>query len=135
VKHAEIVIERKSPPVQAAMAFLRGALPPETLERSLELAGVLDHLQADDELVDQVRRATLNIPGVRGVEKLWLRKSGLEYFADLHLEVDPFMTVVEGHRIGHQVKDRLLAEFPVLRDVLVHLEPARETSAEPDRNH
>jgi GTP pyrophosphokinase len=51
VKHAEIVIDRKSPPVQAAMAFLRGALPPETLERSLELAGVLDHLQADDELL------------------------------------------------------------------------------------
>jgi GTP pyrophosphokinase len=51
VKHAEIVIDRQSPPVQAATAFLRGALPPDTVERSLELAGVLDHLQADDELL------------------------------------------------------------------------------------
>jgi divalent metal cation (Fe/Co/Zn/Cd) transporter len=33
------------------------------------------------------------------------------------------MTIAEGHRIGHRVKDRLLARFPVLRDVLVHLEP------------
>lgn len=87
-------------------------------------------LQAGDELVEQVRRAALNLPEVRGVEKLWLRKSGLEYFADLHLEVDPLLTVVEGHRIGHEVKDRLLAEFPVLRDVLVHLEPARDALTE-----
>ena len=33
------------------------------------------------------------------------------------------MTVDEGHRIGHRVKDRLVAEFAGLRDVLVHLEP------------
>lgn len=81
-------------------------------------------LQADDSLVEQVRAAALRVEGVRGVEKLWLRKSGLEYFADLHLEVDSSMTVFQGHRIGHRVKDQLLAEFPVLRDVLIHLEPA-----------
>ena len=33
------------------------------------------------------------------------------------------LTVDEGHRIGHCVKDRLLEQFPNLRDVLVHLEP------------
>ena len=81
--------------------------------------------QADDELVERVRARSLEIAGVQGVEKLWLRKSGLEYFADLHLEVDPALTVEQGHRIGHQVKDELLADFPLLGDVLIHLEPAR----------
>jgi divalent metal cation (Fe/Co/Zn/Cd) transporter len=57
------------------------------------------------------------------VEKLWVRKTGLEYLADIHIEVDASMTVAEGHRIGHCVKDRLVATFPALRDVLVHLEP------------
>jgi hypothetical protein len=47
VKHAEFVIERQSPPVQAAVAFLRGALAPDAVERSLELAGVLEQLLAD----------------------------------------------------------------------------------------
>ena len=61
--------------------------------------------------------------GVLGVETLWVRKSGLEYFADIHVEVDPDISVLEGHRIGHRVKDRLLEGFPTLRDVLVHLEP------------
>jgi cation diffusion facilitator family transporter len=84
-------------------------------------------LQADDELVQQIKTAAENVPDVKAVETLWVRKSGLEYFADIHIEVDQSLTVAEGHRIGHQVKDRLIAEFPSLRDVLVHLEPFPHT--------
>jgi cation diffusion facilitator family transporter len=79
--------------------------------------------QADQEVLSAVRETARGVPGVMGVEKLRLRKSGLEYLADLHLEVTPEMTVDAGHRIGHLVKDRLLEQFPKLRDVLVHLEP------------
>ncbi len=59
MKHAEFAVERHSPQVQAAVAFLRGALPPDALQRGLELAGVLDQLQADDELL----LAGLLVPG------------------------------------------------------------------------
>ncbi|MCC7420608.1 MAG: cation transporter [Planctomycetaceae bacterium] len=79
--------------------------------------------QAEPEVVAAVRSAAERVPGVSGVEKLWLRKSGLEYFADIHLEVPGQTTVDEGHRIGHLVKDRVMEQFPMLRDVLVHLEP------------
>jgi cation diffusion facilitator family transporter len=86
-------------------------------------ASELMDLQADGEFVQQLRTAAGRVPGVRAVEKLWVRKSGLEYLADMHLEVDAQATVAEGHRIGHVVKDQLLRQFPALRDVLVHLEP------------
>lgn len=86
-------------------------------------ASELMDLQADPVFVNQIRAAALAVKGVENVETLWVRKSGLEYFADIHIEVDQHLTVAEGHRIGHQVKDRLLDEFPRLRDVLVHLEP------------
>lgn len=79
--------------------------------------------QASPELVSKVRTIAASVPGVTGVEKLWVRKSGLEYFVDIHIEVPPTMTVAEGHDIGHHVKRRLKAEIPTLRDVLVHLEP------------
>jgi cation diffusion facilitator family transporter len=88
-------------------------------------ASELMDVQAEPDLVKGVREAALSIDGVKGVEKLWVRKSGIEYFVDIHLEVDPQLTVSEGHTIGHKVKDRLLDEFPMLRDVLVHLEPFR----------
>ena len=79
--------------------------------------------QADPQLVAQVRSLAEQVPGVRAVEKLWVRKTGLEYLTDIHIEVDEQLSVAEGHRIGHCVKDQLLAAFPALRDVLVHLEP------------
>lgn len=79
--------------------------------------------QADEVLVAQIREVAAAVPGVRAVEKLWVRKTGIEFLADIHIEVDAQMTVEEGHRIGHDVKDQLVARFASLRDVLVHLEP------------
>ena len=79
--------------------------------------------QADRQLVDQIRAVAACVPGVRAVEKLWVRKTGIEYLADIHIQVDARLSVFEGHRIGHVVKDRLVTQFASLRDVLVHLEP------------
>jgi cation diffusion facilitator family transporter len=86
-------------------------------------ASELMDVQADPEFVRQIRTLAMDVAGVEEVETLWVRKSGLEYFADIHIEVDQRLTVEKGHLIGHQVKDRLLLKFPNLRDVLVHLEP------------
>ena len=79
--------------------------------------------QADPELLAQVRRLALEVPGVRGVEKLFIRKSGLEYFVDIHVEVAPEISVRQGHQIGHAVKDHLISHIITVRDVLVHIEP------------
>lgn len=94
-------------------------------------ASELMDVQADPEFVNRIRKVAMSAPGVREVETLWVRKSGLEFFADIHIEVDQQLTVAEGHRIGHRVKDRLLEEFPNLRDVLVHLEPFPHTHNPP----
>lgn len=90
-------------------------------------ASELMDLQASDEFVQQVQTTAEAVNGVKNVETLWVRKSGLEFFADIHIEVDARLTVAEGHRIGHRVKDRLLEQFPRMRDVLVHLEPYPHT--------
>jgi divalent metal cation (Fe/Co/Zn/Cd) transporter len=58
------------------------------------------------------------------VEKLLVRKAGLEHLVDIHVEVDPEISVREGHAIGHAVKDRLLKQMVTVKDVLVHIEPA-----------
>jgi cation diffusion facilitator family transporter len=79
--------------------------------------------QADAELLQRIRTVAARVDGVRTVEKLFVRKTGLEYLADIHIQVDATLSVEEGHRIGHHVKDHLLDEFVSLRDVLVHLEP------------
>jgi divalent metal cation (Fe/Co/Zn/Cd) transporter len=53
------------------------------------------------------------------------RKMGYHYFVDMHIEVDPAMTVERAHGIGHVVKDRIRDALPDVHDVLVHIEPRK----------
>jgi cation diffusion facilitator family transporter len=85
--------------------------------------------QAGPELLDAVRTEALAVEGVLGVETLRVRKVGLEYLVDIHVEVAPERTVRDGHSIAHAVKDRVIERFVPIRDVLVHVEPSPETPA------
>ena len=78
--------------------------------------------QASGEFVNEIRRTAAGVAGVKRTDKLWVRKSGLEYLVDIHIQVAANSTVHEGHRISHLVKDQLLDRFTNVRDVLVHLE-------------
>jgi cation diffusion facilitator family transporter len=80
--------------------------------------------QADPELLDAVRSEALSVDGVLGVETLRVRKVGLEYLVDIHVEVDPEHSVKDGHAIAHAVKDRVIDRLVPIRDVLVHVEPS-----------
>ena len=52
-----------------------------------------------------------------------IRKSGMTYHVDLHAMVNAHITVKEGHRLSHELKDRLLQDIPDLGQVLIHIEP------------
>lgn len=73
----------------------------------------------------QIRAAALSVPGALGIEKCLARRTGLRYHVDLHLEVDPEMTVRESHEIATRVKIRIKDTLPWVADVLVHVEPSR----------
>jgi cation diffusion facilitator family transporter len=81
------------------------------------------------DLIANIRAAAGAVPGVDAVEKCIVRKMGFQYFVDMHVEVDPLMTVQQGHRIAHEVKDKVRAAVPSVYDVLVHVEPS-ETKSE-----
>src|SRR5438477_4391683 len=75
-------------------------------------------------IVTVVQNAARSVPGVVDVEKCYLRKMGLSYYADLHVGVNGDISVREGHRIAHQVKRAIQDADPRIADVLVHIEPA-----------
>ncbi len=112
---------------EAASLVVVGAIVFSGVKLFRGSASELMDVQAEPKLVAEIRGEAMMVEGVREVETLWVRKSGLEYFADIHIEVDQHLTVAAGHQIGHQVKDRLLNRFAALRDVLVHLEPYPHT--------
>ena len=77
----------------------------------------------DDRQMKQIRAAALRVPGALAVEKCFARKTGLRYHVDLHLEVDPHLSVLESHDIAHQVRVAVVEDLDWVEDVLVHVEP------------
>lgn len=88
-------------------------------ETSLQLMDTMPAV----ELMDAIREAARGVPGVRGIEKCYARKTGLQYHVDLHLELDPEMTVRASHEIATQVRFRIRQELDWVADVMVHVEP------------
>jgi cation diffusion facilitator family transporter len=74
--------------------------------------------------LEEIRRQAMDVPGVAGVEKCLARKAGLQYYVDLHIEVDPMLTVRASHEIAGAVRSRVRQRLPWVADVLVHVEPA-----------
>ncbi|MEA1928778.1 MAG: cation diffusion facilitator family transporter [Candidatus Auribacterota bacterium] len=94
--------------------------------------GVKMLLKTSSELMDQVltgppaekiKMLIMEVKGVKAVEKLFIRKSGMDLIIDIHIEVDPTLSVVEGHNIAGEVKAKLMEKIESLRSVMVHVEP------------
>ena len=70
-----------------------------------------------------VRSVIAGVPGVLGCEKIRTRGAADHAFLDLHLWLDGATPLVEAHSTSHVVKDLLMARFPQLADVVIHIEP------------
>jgi cation diffusion facilitator family transporter len=76
------------------------------------------------ELTGEILKVAMSVAGVQGIDKVFARKSGLQYFVDLHIEVDPALTVAASHAIAGHARSTLKRELSWVADVLVHVEPS-----------
>ena len=86
------------------------------------LGEIMDEHMYDD-LIEDIRKSAYSVKGVLDTEKCFVRKTGMTFHVDLHINVDGAKTVKEGHDIAHQVKDQMLHDLPEIADVLIHVEP------------
>jgi len=84
---------------------------------------IMDHAP-HPETEEAIRNIARHVPGVADIEKCRVRKSGLNLFVDIHVQVDGHLPVHKAHDIGHQVKNALTTSDLGIADVLVHIEPA-----------
>jgi len=85
--------------------------------QELSEAGVSKEDQA------KIYRMAASLPGIIGAHALRTRNAGGAIWADIHIIVDPDMTVREGHDLSHKVRDLLVDSDLNIVDVVVHLEP------------
>lgn len=78
---------------------------------------------ATEEELEKMVELVLRVKGVEAMHKLRTRYIGPGMQVDLHVLVDPGLSVGEGHAIAMTVRDRLLEQGPNVVDVLVHIEP------------
>ena len=77
----------------------------------------------DAQQVEQLRNSIGRISGVNNVHSLRTRKIGQGISADVHVQVDPFLSVSEGHIISVSVERVAKECVEGLNDVTVHIDP------------
>lgn len=75
------------------------------------------------EELEIAKAATLTVPGVRGIEKTRARTSGSRHYLEMHVEVDPTMSVADAHVITGKIKCAVREKLPNTADILIHVEP------------
>ena len=77
----------------------------------------------DQDLLDDYKRAILEIPKITRVKSQRGRTYGSNIYLDIILEMNPDLSVFESHEIADQVEDMLKEDFGVF-DIDIHIEPA-----------
>ena len=85
----------------------------------------------DPERVGVIRREILGVGGVRELHMLRTRMMGGDALVDVHVIVDPKLSVSEGHYIGERVRKRLIDEVEEVTDVMVHVDPEDDEKMKP----
>ena len=86
------------------------------------LAQLVDTAAPADER-HRLEEVAMSVDGVRGAHGLRTRYVGSKLAVDLHVAVDPDLSVEQGHRIAEAVKRALIEDGPKVHDVLVKVEP------------
>ena len=77
----------------------------------------------DEAVMKQLIETAMSVDGVRQTHDIRARLSGGQVFAEVHIVVNPDLTVRAGHDIAATVKHRLLTEVPQMARVIVHVDP------------
>lgn len=89
------------------------------------LAGLTDHGATEKER-SEIHDIALSVKGVEEAHAIRTRRLSDSIFVDMHILVDPAMTVFEGHEISEKVKLEILGKGPNVIDVVVHIEPSND---------
>jgi len=91
---------------------------------------LIDH-GVDEKKLEEIKNIIRQTPGVHSIHQLRSRLHGSYIFVDLHIIVDPKLTVSEGHHIGEEVHAALFKKVKNLYDVTVHIDPENDEIAHP----
>jgi cation diffusion facilitator family transporter len=98
----------------------------------IEIAKESIEVLVDTSVIDpsKIQSIVSQIKGVVGSHKIRSRGQHSEISIDLHVTVDPEISVHDGHDIADEVEKTLIEKIPGVRDVTVHIGPAGHPECE-----
>jgi cation diffusion facilitator family transporter len=97
------------------------------LDSTMEL---VDTSIEQDKLL-KIKRFISKLEGVESLHLLRTRTMGSKVIADVHLQVNAYLTVSEGHFIAESVINKTRVAFPEIADITVHIDPENDESSSP----
>ncbi len=85
------------------------------------MSDLMDRAVSPEEF-DAIRKTLTETQGVLGLHDMRTRKVGDLIIVDVHLELDGTQTVMEGHHIATEARNRVMQQHAVL-DVMTHVDP------------
>ncbi|MCK5640330.1 MAG: cation transporter, partial [Gammaproteobacteria bacterium] len=85
----------------------------------------------DADRVEASREVIQTVDGVHELHMLRTRRMGADALVDVHIIVDPKISVSEGHYISETVRSQLIKQVEEVQDVLVHIDPEDDEKMAP----
>ena len=82
---------------------------------------LMDH-EFPDDVREQIKAIVWRHPETRGLHDLRTRSSGIQPFIQLHLVLDPHLSLVRAHEISDEVELLIVNDFPGA-EVIIHQDP------------
>ncbi len=79
----------------------------------------------------QIKKIIAETDGVTQIHQLRTRLMGNDIFVDVHVQVNPFISVSEGHFIAQHVHANLKKNINPIKDVTVHIDPEDDEITSP----
>lgn len=89
---------------------------------ALRAVDVLLDRELPNDIRQEIKQAATGHPTVRGIHDMRTRSSGTSQFIQLHLELDPKMTLIDAHAICDEVETLIRRRFPQA-EVMIHADP------------
>ncbi len=85
----------------------------------------------EPEEIEQITKAIQSVDDVVALHMLRTRRMGSDGLVDVHILVNPKISVSEGHRVSDTVRAQIMREVEAVTDVMVHIDPEDDEKAAP----
>lgn len=106
--------------------FVSGLIVKAAVELGWDSLKDLTDQNVSAKVIEQVEKTLKEMKeeGVRGWHQLRGRRMGPYMILDVHIVVDPLLSVTVSHQIAEKVRRKVMERIPAVSEVLVHIDPS-----------